>query len=189
MARRRRVDPNALALAQDEQAAWEGFLRVHARLTRALDGELERSEGLSLNCYDVLIQLARAPGRRLRMSELAEAVLLSPSGLTRLVERLERDGLVQRVRSSDDGRGACATLTERGRYRVRKATLTHLAGVRRRFLDGLSADERRMLARLWERTLAAEPGEEAGRDERRGRAGRTRATSGRRPSGHGRRRS
>lgn len=153
MPRRRHLEPNALTLSEDEQSAWEGLLRVHATLLRELDDQLAGSEGLPLSSYDVLLQLARAPGRRLRMSELAEAVLLSPSGITRLVERLERQGLVERVRAGDDARSAYATLTARGRHRLRKATVTHLAAVRRHFLDELSRDERRLLADIWTRTL------------------------------------
>ena len=149
----RRLDPNALTLTADEQAAWEGFLRVHATLLRRFDDELEQAEGLVLSSYDVLLQLARAPGRRLRMSELADAVLLSPSGITRLVDRLERQGLVGRVRAGDDARSAYATLTDQGRHRLRKATITHLAAVRCHFLDALSDDERRLLAGVWTRTL------------------------------------
>lgn len=153
MARERDLDPNALRLTEDEQAAWEGFLRVHATLLRELDDELERTEGLSLSSYDALLQLARAPGRRLRMRELADAVLLSPSGITRLVERLERQGLVARVRAGDDARSAYATLTDCGLRRLRAATVPHLAAVRRRFLDTLSCDERRLLGDMWSRTL------------------------------------
>ncbi|MGH7912682.1 MAG: MarR family winged helix-turn-helix transcriptional regulator [Candidatus Dormibacteraceae bacterium] len=144
---------DALWLGAEESAAWEGFLRAHATLLRELGAELERTDGLSLSCYDVMLQLARAPGRAMRMSELAGAVLLSPSGLTRLVARLERDGLVARRRSPDDGRGACAVLTEPGRDRLRKATRAHLAGVRARFLDRLSSEEQRALGRIWERLL------------------------------------
>lgn len=153
MAGRRHLDPDALTLTDDQQAAWEGFLRVHATLLRRLDGELQLAEGLPLSSYDVLLQLARTPDRRLRMSELAEAVLLSPSGVTRLVDRLERQGLVARMRAGDDARSAYATLTHRGRHRLRKATLSHLAAVRHHFLDTLSDGECRLLAVVWARTL------------------------------------
>src|SRR5687768_9300219 len=83
-------------LAENELAAWRGFLEAHARLVRELDAELLREHSLSLSSYDVLVQLAHSPDRRLRMSELAESVLLTPSGLTRLVDRLCREGLVER---------------------------------------------------------------------------------------------
>ena len=144
-----------LAARIDEAATAAG--RDPAEISRLynsrFDDELERTEGMPLSSYDVLLQLARAPGRRLRMSELADAVLLSPSGITRLVDRLEREGLVARVRAGDDARGAYATLTDRGRHRLRAATATHLASVRGHFLDALSDDERRLLADVWARTL------------------------------------
>lgn len=149
----RTSDREALRLSADELRAWRGFLTVHARLIRDLDTELMRREGLSLRAYDVLLQIAQAPGRRLRMQELAEAVLLSPSGLTRLVDRLVREGLVERVRADDDARGACAALTASGRASVRKLTRTHLAGVRERFLTHLDAEELQTLGDVFARII------------------------------------
>ena len=98
-----------------ELAAWRGLLRVHAALVRTLDAELDEAHALPLTHYDVLIYLRSAPGRRLRMAELADSVLLSRSGVTRLVDRLERDGLLVRDTCDSDGRGCFAVLTERGR--------------------------------------------------------------------------
>ena len=128
-----------------------GVLRAHSRLMAELDAELVREHQLPLSTYDVLVQLAHAPDRRLRMSELADSVLLSPSGLTRLVDRLCRDGLVERVPCDDDARGSFAVLTGRGLARFSDARGTHLAGVRRLFLDHLSPGEQRNLARTWGR--------------------------------------
>jgi DNA-binding MarR family transcriptional regulator len=142
-----------LHLTADEGAAWEGFLRAHSTILRALSDQLEQADGMPMSSYDVLIHLARAPKRRLRMTELAEAVVLSPSGLTRLVERLERDGLVARVKSADDARGAYATLTDRGRARLRKATRTHLTGIRQHFLSQLTPQELHILGDIWQRLL------------------------------------
>jgi DNA-binding MarR family transcriptional regulator len=144
-----------LHLADDEGAAWEGFLRAHSTIMRALSGELEQADGMSLSSYDVLLHLARAPKRRLRMTELADAVVLSPSGLTRLVERLERDGLVARIKSADDARGAYATLTDRGRARLRKATRSHLTGIRQHFLSQLTPQELQILGDIWQRLLTS----------------------------------
>ena len=93
-------------LTTDELAAWRGFLQTHARLTRRLDEELRAAHDLPLTSYDVLVQLEGAPGREMRMSELADAVLLSRSGLTRLVDRLERQGLIERRECPDDACGA-----------------------------------------------------------------------------------
>src|SRR5689334_2415770 len=89
-------------LSDAELAAWQGFLRSSARLGRVLDADLRRAHRMSGNDYDVLIQLGLAPRRRLRMSTLAEQVLLSPSGVSRLVDELEREGLVARERHGED---------------------------------------------------------------------------------------
>ena len=101
-------------LTDDQLAAWSGFLMGHAQIVRALDAELEREHGLPLSSYDVLIQLSLVPDRRLRMFELADAIVLSRSGLTRLVDRLERAGLVERERGEADPRQMYARLTDRG---------------------------------------------------------------------------
>ncbi len=138
-------------LEEVELAAWRGFLRAHGQLVDELDAELRAAHAMPLSAYDVLVQLAHAPELRLRMSELADSVLLTPSGLTRLVDRLCRDGLVERVRCDDDARGSYAALTERGRDRFDDVRQTHLAGVRRLFLDHLSPAEQRSLATTWER--------------------------------------
>ncbi|HEV2773516.1 MAG TPA: MarR family transcriptional regulator, partial [Thermoleophilaceae bacterium] len=101
-------------LSAHERAAWSGFLRTHAQVVRELDAELEDEHGLSLSSYDVLVQLSLAPGGRRRMAALADAVLLSRAGMTRLVERLERDGLVEREPGERDTRQVFAHVTQRG---------------------------------------------------------------------------
>jgi DNA-binding MarR family transcriptional regulator len=138
-------------LSDLELAAWRGFLRLHSALVRELDRELEVAHGLPLTQYEVLIHLNNAPDKRLRMSELASSVLLSQSGVTRLVDRLERDGLVVREPCPSDRRGLHARLTEEGSRRLAEARPTHLAGVRERFLSRLDDDELRALAAVWER--------------------------------------
>jgi len=142
---------SAPALSSRELSAWAGLLHAHRRLTDALDAELERAHGISLAEYDVLVSLAGARGRRLRMAELAQAVLLSRSGLTRLVDRLQKRGLVERVRCAGDARGLNATLTAAGLERLRKAAPTHLEGVHRHFLDRLGPEDAARLAEIWER--------------------------------------
>jgi DNA-binding MarR family transcriptional regulator len=117
--------------------AWRAFLSAHARLVRRLDEELRAEHGLSLAEYDTLFQIASAPGRRLRMHELAERVLLSRSGTTRLIDRLESDGLVVRWACSSDARGAEAALTQAGLHRLRTASATHLRGIEDYFLDNI----------------------------------------------------
>jgi DNA-binding MarR family transcriptional regulator len=114
--------------------AWRAFLESHARVTRLLDEELRVEHGLSLAEYDALLQLAQAPERRLRMNQLADRVILSRSGITRLVDRLEAEGLVERAHCSSDARGADAVLTPGGLDRLRSASRTHLRGVEAHFL-------------------------------------------------------
>ena len=135
------------ALETDELAAWRGMLRAHAHLAGELDAELLAAHAL----YDVLVNLEGAGDGRLRMRDLASALVLSRSGLTRMIDRLEREGLVVREPCDDDRRGAFAVLTPTGRARLAEARPTHLAGVRRRFLDLLTDEERAALAALWRR--------------------------------------
>jgi DNA-binding MarR family transcriptional regulator len=146
-------------LSELELDAWRNFLRVHATLTRELDEELRRTHGLPLTSYDVLVNLEGAPDQQMRMSELADAVLLSRSGLTRLVERLERDGLLARADCPGDARGSFAVLTAAGLDRLAEARKTHLAGVRERFLDAFSGDELEQLGEHWRRLLDASAAE------------------------------
>jgi DNA-binding MarR family transcriptional regulator len=126
---------------------WRAFLRAHALLSRRLDDELRAEHGISLAEYDALVQLASAPGRRLRMNQLADRVLLSRSGITRLVDRLVADEFVCRTQCSSDARGAEAVLTEAGMDRLRTASPTHLRGVERYFLAPLSAQQLTALGR------------------------------------------
>jgi DNA-binding MarR family transcriptional regulator len=130
-----------------ELHAWRSFLNAHARVLRSLETELVAEQRLSLVSYDVLVQLAEAPDRKLRMAELADRVLLSRSGVTRLVDRLERAGLVARQRVTGDGRGVIAELTPAGLERLRTASGTHLAGVVRHFVACFTQEE---LARFGE---------------------------------------
>jgi DNA-binding MarR family transcriptional regulator len=145
-------------LDRTELGAWRGLLRVHSRMTKALDAQLIAEHGISLSSYEVLLFLAEAPDGRLRMSELAEGVLLSRSGLTRLVDRMEREGLLRRERCEDDARGFNAMITAEGRELFRRARRTHLDGVRELFLSRLSAAELRTLAELWEKVAPGAAG-------------------------------
>lgn len=142
-------------LSAPELRAWRGLLRVHTSLVKTLDAQLEAAHNLPLTSYEVLLHLADAEGGRMRMHDIASTVLLSRSGLTRLVDRLERDGLVQRVSCQDDARGAFACLTDQGRIKLAEARETHLAGIRRHFLGAFSVEELEVLAGFWERLLPA----------------------------------
>jgi DNA-binding MarR family transcriptional regulator len=141
------------SLSDTESAAWRGLLRVHAALARELDNELCREHDLPLSSYEVLASLERAPGGRMRMRDLADSVALSRSGLTRLVDRLARERLLERAGCRADGRGAFAVITEAGRGRLRRARPDHLEAVRRHFLGHFGERELRTLADLWERVL------------------------------------
>ena len=115
-------------------APWRAFLLAHARVSRRLDEELRAEHDVSFAEYDALLTIANAPGRRIRMGQLAEEVLLSKSGVTRLIDRLVSDGLVERSACLADARGAEAVLTERGLARLRAASRTHLRGISEHFL-------------------------------------------------------
>jgi DNA-binding MarR family transcriptional regulator len=127
------------------------MLRAHSSLTRELDAELRERHGLPLSSYEVLLRLATSPDGAMRMAELADGVLLSRSGLTRLVDRLERAGLVERRECEEDARGLLAVVTDSGRELFERARPTHLAGVRRLYLDRFSEAEQRALGELFER--------------------------------------
>ena len=139
-----------------ELRAWRGLLRVHAQLSKALDAQLEAAHGLQLTSYEVLMYLSDADGGRMRMNDLAASVLLSRSGLTRLVDRLERDGYLERCSCVHDARGAFAVLTPAGRGKLEAARVTHLAGVRELFLSHFSSDELDVLGDAWDRVLQVE---------------------------------
>jgi DNA-binding MarR family transcriptional regulator len=138
-------------LNERELAAWRGFLRVHSGLVRQLNAELEASHALPLAHYDVLFHLEVAPGHKLTMSELAQSVLLSQSGVTRLVDRLVRSGLVVREGCAEDRRVMYARLTEAGHEALCDARPTLIEGVRRRFLAHFDDAELDALAEAWER--------------------------------------
>ncbi len=140
-------------LGPAELAAWRGMLRAQASLLHDMDAELTAAHGLALRSYEVLLRLQEAPRRRLRMSDLSHSVLLSASGVSRLVDRLERHGLVRRERCSADGRGYWTVLTPRGELKFGEARATHLAGVRRLFLRHFAGDDLARLADYWERLL------------------------------------
>jgi DNA-binding MarR family transcriptional regulator len=120
--------------------AWQAWLRAHRLLAGTLDRELRASGEMTLDDYDVLVQLAQAPGRRMRMSDLAAALLLARSSCTRIVDRLEERGWVQRRHDDADGRVLWAFLTVDGRDALRRAAVVHLAGVQQHF--GRHLDER-----------------------------------------------
>jgi DNA-binding MarR family transcriptional regulator len=117
---------------------WRTFLQAHATVVRRLEADLDEAGQISLADLEVLIQLASAPNHKLRMSELAETVLLSRSGMTRRIDRLEVAGLVQRHECAADRRGAYAAITQEGLARLNSARPTHLQGIEEAFVSRLS---------------------------------------------------
>jgi DNA-binding MarR family transcriptional regulator len=137
--------------------AWINLLRAHAATTRQFNAELLETHGLTLNDFDVLAQLSRGPAHGLKRAELAERVLLTPSGITRLLDGLERAGYVARGECSTDARVTYAVLTDAGREKLREASKTHLASVRAVLSEHLTGEELDQLAGLLSRLpLAAE---------------------------------
>ena len=145
--------PLAPELSPLEREAWEGMLLIRALLLERLDGELQLEHRLPLTHHDVLLKLSEAPGGQQRMSELADRALLTNSGLTRVIDVLEKDGFVERVRSEEDGRGRYARLTPAGRTRFQAAHPVYLRGVRALFLDKLADDQLHGLVETWHAVL------------------------------------
>jgi DNA-binding MarR family transcriptional regulator len=128
--------------------AWINFLRSHSAVTRQLNADLVNAHGLTINDYEVLLFLRRAPNRMMRRVDLAESVLLTASGITRLLEGLERQGLVEKVRCESDGRVSYACLTDAGEAKLEEASSTHRAGVDALFAERYTDDELATLAEL-----------------------------------------
>ena len=143
-----RPDPASLS-------AWRLLLEAHATVTELLEHELVAERGLPLNRYDVLLNLAEAPEGRLRMQELSESVLLSKSGLSRLVDRMVEAGLVRRERCEDDRRGWFAVLTDQGRGALRRAAPVHLRGIQEHFTGHLEPEEVQAMTAALTRVVAA----------------------------------
>jgi DNA-binding MarR family transcriptional regulator len=136
--------------------AWRAFLYAYSTVVPELDRELRAAQGLGLNQFEVLTWVAQAGAGGLRMSDLASRVVLSPSGVTRAVDQLERKGLVERCVFEGDKRGYVATLTAQGRALLRRATVVHLRGVREHFLKHLSSTDLERLATALEGVVAGE---------------------------------
>ncbi len=142
-------------LSELHLAAWRAFLKAHATVVDRIDHDLVAAERLPLSWYDVLIELYEAPERRLRMHELAQRVLLSRSGLTRLVDRLEAEGLLTRDRCGTDRRGAYAVITEQGIAALRRAWPVYAQGIAQYFAQWLTQEEAQVFVSALERILQA----------------------------------
>jgi DNA-binding MarR family transcriptional regulator len=128
-------------LSEDEQRAWRVYLAASKLLEEQLGRDLQRAHGLTINDYEILARLSESPGRRMRMTDLAERCLLSKSRLSHQITRMEHAGLVRREVCPSDRRGAFAVLTDEGMTRLERAAPTHVEGVRQHFLDRLTPDE------------------------------------------------
>lgn len=138
-------------LSEPELSVWLAFLGAQHHILTTLDKELQREHGISLAYYEMLLFLSRSPDRQMRMAELARTVLLSPSGLTRLVDRMVADGSVERLPCPGDARAAYAHLTDQGFAKLRQAARTHVRGIREHFLDRVAENEREGLRCTLER--------------------------------------
>src|SRR5881275_2667351 len=128
--------------------AWRSYLQSHASILRLLDAELVAEHGLTTRDYEVLLYLAQANDRRLPMSALAESTMLTRSGITRLVDGLVAGALVERLSCPNDARVSYARLTDAGRERLRAASVTHVASIRRLFIEHFTPEETEQLAAL-----------------------------------------
>lgn len=145
------TDARPLTARDPRLAPFSAFMRAYAAVARRLDEDLRAEHGLSLQEYGALLQLVWAPDRRARMSRLAEGLVLSKSGVTRLVDRLVADGLVERRVCPSDARGAEAALTEAGIARLRAAAPTHLRGISAYFLDVVPETDLEVIGRVLDR--------------------------------------
>ncbi|MEU4181360.1 MarR family transcriptional regulator [Streptomyces sp. NPDC026589] len=136
-------------LNRTERAVWLGLLSTHMKLLRTLDTELTAAERIPLSSFEVLLTVAEAPEGRVRMKDIAASLLISRSGLTRIVDDLERQGLVVREKCPTDARGFDAVLTEAGRKAYRRARKVHLSNLRKEFLDKLTDEQLTTLAEIW----------------------------------------
>jgi DNA-binding MarR family transcriptional regulator len=130
-----------IPLRNAEQRVFVGLVRAHVATTHLLSAGLETKHGLTLNDYEVLLHLAHAPDRMMRRVDLAQSVLLTPSGITRLLEGLERDGYVERAKCDTDARVTYARLTDAGHAKLKEASVSHLDEVRTHFAERFSPEE------------------------------------------------
>ena len=137
----RKTADSSPRLSPQHELAWRNQLRVNALLVRALDADLRAQHGMTLVTYDALVQLSEAPGRRLYMKDLAEALVYSASGLTRLVDALERDGYARREPDPSNRRATLVVLTDAGQSALDEAWSTHVAGVSERFAQWISDEQ------------------------------------------------
>jgi DNA-binding MarR family transcriptional regulator len=152
---------SSASLTRNRLEAWVSFLRAHAAITRQLNADLLNAHGLTLSDYEVLLHLSRAEGMMMRRVDLAESVILTASGITRLLDGLERAGFVEKASCASDARVSYAKLTDAGRQKLGEAAETHLTGIEELFTGRYGASELDTLAKLLTRLpLTANGGSE-----------------------------
>ncbi len=149
-------------IAPEKLQAWREFLRAHSQLIGILEQEIVAGSGLPLTWYDVLVQIHSSPGRRLRMSELADRVVLSRSGVTRLVNRMVGAGLIVKRRCSSDRRGYFAAMTPAGEQALAASSPVHLAGIEKHFASHLSTRDALTLVQVFEKIRGTQSEESDG---------------------------
>lgn len=138
-------------LTKLEEASWRGFLRTHNALWKTLESIMMKDSGLTLSAYEVLLLLEEAGSDGLRMTRLAQTLGFSGGGLTRLADKLQQEGYLERRRCDADGRGFEALLTPAGRVKLKRVHVKHLRAVRSLFLHRLTDDEQNALAAIWQK--------------------------------------
>jgi DNA-binding MarR family transcriptional regulator len=131
--------------------AWRAIMETHARVTALLEEEMQQEIGLDIPTYDTLLRTYEAGHLGIRMTDLAEIILFSKSGLTTMADRLEKRGLLKRIPDPDDRRAIRITLTEQGVETFRRAAKVHVAGIQRHVADRLTNEEARVIAQALER--------------------------------------
>jgi DNA-binding MarR family transcriptional regulator len=149
----REEPPEPEPFTAEEFAAWRGLLRVHSAVFRELDQRLRSGHGFGIDAYGILITLVSAPARQLPIGELGERRNLSPSGISRSVDRLARAGLITRTTNPDDGRSQLVGLTADGLVRLREAQVTHHRVVRGALLGHLDRQDLENLGAIWEKAM------------------------------------
>jgi DNA-binding MarR family transcriptional regulator len=146
-------------VSEDELSAWRYFIKSHAKIIESIEQDLAEQKRVPLTTYDVLIALFESPERKLRLGDLNKKVILSKSGLTRMLDRLEKEGLLQREKSAEDRRGAYAILTEAGESELRRAWPVYAKGIKKYFAMPIPEEDRQTLQKILETLYLAQDNE------------------------------
>lgn len=134
-------------LEEEQLSVWRAFVNAHAAVIERIEKDLSEQRKIPLTTYDVLVALYQSPDKKLRMTDLAKKVVITRSGLTRVIERLEREGFVTRERTEEDRRGAFAILTREGKKAFLATWPTYADGISNYFLSVLDEEERKIIGK------------------------------------------